>query len=608
MRSAARCLRARASRVRRQPPRHGRASRGPLAGARRGTRQREVGGVGSGASRDPRLARRPCGPLARPRRPGLRADAAGHGTRLDLRPSLRSSCSTSSAGARTASGRHGSPRRAVRGWRRTTRRCSISGPDRMPAHPSGLPGGRPRPRVSRQGRDLVRLADAYFHSGLSAGVGDLFRFAEEAFRRGWAIDSAAQISRAPTERAPLLEERSVTLSSGPRCRGIRRRSWRSRRGHWRLTRPARWPDTGAGTGPSRWARRPGGLSGRTSTRWIRARSDGSSSSSRAQASAHGSRPQRRPRHAVLGVARAGSRRVPAGHGVPGRRPARRGRPSVGRHRAGRRRARGAPARLAAGRRRRRGKIGMALYRGGDTARAAAAAARLTPLAGGHRSWATWACDQLEARCVIGAWRARGATGPMPRPRCGDSRGPRARTARLGLDIGGALTTLCAGCSRQGGRRPSPPDARRALDSASVASRAFEIDLPALGANLVVAEVAERQGDLLMALRALRRRAGYYRALSVVVPSTYLREEGRVAALAGDTASALRAYRHYRALRPDPRPRCSPRSRGACTAHRVVTLGRAPGYRVNAVHKRWIAPGKSATKSYARTGPAARRPA
>ena len=37
-------------------------------------------------------------------------------------------------------------------------------------------------------------------------MGDPFRFAEEAFRRGWAIDSAAQISRAPTERAPLLEE------------------------------------------------------------------------------------------------------------------------------------------------------------------------------------------------------------------------------------------------------------------------------------------------------------------------------------------------------------------------------------------------------------------
>ena len=34
------------------------------------------------------------------------------------------------------------------------------------------------------------LGDAYFHNGLSAGVTDPFRYAGEAMRRGWAIDSA----------------------------------------------------------------------------------------------------------------------------------------------------------------------------------------------------------------------------------------------------------------------------------------------------------------------------------------------------------------------------------------------------------------------------------
>ena len=36
-------------------------------------------------------------------------------------------------------------------------------------------------------------------------------------------------------------------------------------------------------------------------------------------------------------------------------------------------------------------------------------------------------------------------------------------------------------------------------------------------------------------------------------ATFLREEGRLAALAGDTAGAVRAYRHYLAIRPVPEP-------------------------------------------------------
>jgi hypothetical protein len=34
-------------------------------------------------------------------------------------------------------------------------------------------------------------------------------------------------------------------------------------------------------------------------------------------------------------------------------------------------------------------------------------------------------------------------------------------------------------------------------------------------------------------------------------STFLREEGRLAALTGDTASAVRVYPHYLALHPNP---------------------------------------------------------
>ena len=36
-------------------------------------------------------------------------------------------------------------------------------------------------------------------------------------------------------------------------------------------------------------------------------------------------------------------------------------------------------------------------------------------------------------------------------------------------------------------------------------------------------------------------------------STYLREEGHLTALVGDTAGAIRAYPHFLALRSDPEP-------------------------------------------------------
>jgi serine/threonine-protein kinase len=68
-------------------------------------------------------------------------------------------------------------------------------------------------------------------------------------------------------------------------------------------------------------------------------------------------------------------------------------------------------------------------------------------------------------------------------------------------------------------------------------------------NLISAREHERQGDLPGALAAVRRRVyglGHY---SHYV--TYLREEGRLAALTGDRAGAARAYRHYLVLRSDP---------------------------------------------------------
>jgi hypothetical protein len=73
--------------------------------------------------------------------------------------------------------------------------------------------------------------------------------------------------------------------------------------------------------------------------------------------------------------------------------------------------------------------------------------------------------------------------------------------------------------------------------------------------LQVAHLREAQGDLEGALAAVRRRP--YAYTYVFILSTMLREEGRLAALVGDREGAIRAYRHYLALRSDPEPALRP---------------------------------------------------
>jgi hypothetical protein len=57
------------------------------------------------------------------------------------------------------------------------------------------------------------------------------------------------------------------------------------------------------------------------------------------------------------------------------------------------------------------------------------------------------------------------------------------------------------------------------------------------------------------LAATRRRL-YFQAEPLFL-STYLREEGRLAALTGDRAGAIRAYQDYLALRANPEPAMRP---------------------------------------------------
>jgi hypothetical protein len=74
-------------------------------------------------------------------------------------------------------------------------------------------------------------------------------------------------------------------------------------------------------------------------------------------------------------------------------------------------------------------------------------------------------------------------------------------------------------------------------------------------NLEVARLRERQGDLRAALAAVRRRPYAYHLTDYL--AAHLRAEGRLAALTGDSAGAVRAYRHYLALRSDAEPSVRP---------------------------------------------------
>jgi hypothetical protein len=107
-----------------------------------------------------------------------------------------------------------------------------------------------------------------------------------------------------------------------------------------------------------------------------------------------------------------------------------------------------------------------------------------------------------------------------------------------------VNTLDAWLAAETGR----PDAARKLERLDSLVRS---DINSI-ANLVVARLRERNGNLPEALAAVRRRGGWFMLWPANL-STFLREEGRLAVLTGDTAGAIRAYQYFLALRHDPEP-------------------------------------------------------
>ena len=115
-----------------------------------------------------------------------------------------------------------------------------------------------------------------------------------------------------------------------------------------------------------------------------------------------------------------------------------------------------------------------------------------------------------------------------------------------------ICPLLLDAMREHQRTPlGPAPALDALESVMI--RGPGLDLPGNLASLMVARWRFERGEHRAALRAVRRRPLTHNFLFTIVLPAHLREEGRLAALVGDTTGAIRAYQHFVVLRDQPDP-------------------------------------------------------
>ncbi|HEX8943350.1 MAG TPA: serine/threonine-protein kinase [Gemmatimonadaceae bacterium] len=219
----------------------------------------------------------------------------------------------------------------------------------------------------------------------------------------------------------------------------------------------------------------------------------------------------------------------------------------------------------------------ALYDDGDSTAGAQSVTLLERSADAAAATGAARQAQNNDRCVVEQWRllhgdAHGAREAIARMRATPGQSATPNGARVEVRCSMILDALVAELEH----RADAPAAIDRLDSlmrtgpdGGMLVGTFSKD----PGNLVLAWLRERQGDRSGALRAVRR-IGYVG--SPVFLAAQLREEGRLAALTGDKAGAIRAWQHYLAIRNEPEPPLRGEVEAIRQAIRDVQSGRAPG--------------------------------
>ncbi len=191
----------------------------------------------------------------------------------------------------------------------------------------------------------------------------------------------------------------------------------------------------------------------------------------------------------------------------------------------------------------------AMIRDGDSTLAPLGVARLSPEESRTRSDSASRMLYVRAVRVLEPYRlASGDTSHIRRSieqmRSALARLPNGKDPELQASLG-VIEAMYANLAK----RPDAPAALERLDSllkefdysnVHGGRAAFE--------NLTAARLFEQRGAYGRALAAVRRHGDRWTGSRDPYHATMLREEGRLAALAGDVQGALQAYRHYLALR------------------------------------------------------------
>ena len=196
----------------------------------------------------------------------------------------------------------------------------------------------------------------------------------------------------------------------------------------------------------------------------------------------------------------------------------------------------------------------ALFADGDSARGRAAGDALEgqlgrPLLAGDE-------NQVGARFAAGQYAVATRRADLVRQAIADLRTARAASGSpWQSDLPRAYALLLEAQVAATSRSADAPERLRELDSA-LADPVW-VSWASYG-NLIAARLHEERGEIPAALAAVRRRGVGMPGFPHYVK--YLREEGRLAALTGDRQGAIRAYRHYLALRGDAEPGLQPEVR------------------------------------------------